>query len=124
MVHVTWFAQPPFLLHWRPLYWLAQIQLLHVQRNGDHVLCVWHAHVCRYLQMVVEELKPFMDATYRTLPQQQHTAMMGSSMGALLSLYALQQHPDGTCGAFQGSVSATPAWPSASYCSCGSHACC
>jgi enterochelin esterase-like enzyme len=46
-----------------------------------------------YLRFLVDELKPFIDATYRTLPDQPHTLVMGSSMGGLISLYALEQYP-------------------------------
>jgi predicted alpha/beta superfamily hydrolase len=45
-----------------------------------------------YLRFMVEELKPFVDARYRTMPEREHTSVMGSSMGALISLYALCEH--------------------------------
>jgi predicted alpha/beta superfamily hydrolase len=38
-----------------------------------------------YLKFVVTELKPFIDATYRTLHDQKNTFIMGSSMGGLIS---------------------------------------
>jgi predicted alpha/beta superfamily hydrolase len=40
-----------------------------------------------YGRMVVQELKPFIDRTYRTLPDTADTAMGGSSLGGLLTLY-------------------------------------
>ncbi|MBI2511938.1 MAG: hypothetical protein HYV96_08165 [Opitutae bacterium] len=46
-----------------------------------------------YLKFLVEELKPFIDRTYRTLPDRTHTSIMGSSMGGLISAYALAEHP-------------------------------
>ncbi len=46
-----------------------------------------------YLKFLVNELKPFIDATFRTLPGQPHTFVMGSSMGGLISLYALTEYP-------------------------------
>ncbi len=46
-----------------------------------------------YLEFLVAELKPFIDATFRTLPGQPHTFVMGSSMGGLISLYALCKYP-------------------------------
>jgi enterochelin esterase-like enzyme len=46
-----------------------------------------------YLQFIVTELKPFIDRTYRTRPGRQDTMIMGSSMGGLISLYALGQYP-------------------------------
>jgi predicted alpha/beta superfamily hydrolase len=46
-----------------------------------------------YLRFLVEELKPFIDATYRTIPEQPSTFVMGASMGGLISLYALTEYP-------------------------------
>ena len=47
-----------------------------------------------YLKFLVEEVKPFVDINYRTLSDQQNTFIMGSSMGGLISLYAISQYPD------------------------------
>jgi predicted alpha/beta superfamily hydrolase len=47
-----------------------------------------------YLKFLVTELKPFIDATYRTLPERASTTIMGSSMGGLIALYALAEYPD------------------------------
>lgn len=47
-----------------------------------------------YLQFLVKELKPFIDSTYRTKPDRAHTFVMGSSMGGLISLYAVCEYPD------------------------------
>lgn len=47
-----------------------------------------------YLRFIVEELKPFIDRTYRTDADQSDTFIMGSSMGALMSLYAISEYPD------------------------------
>ncbi len=46
-----------------------------------------------YLQFVVEEVKPFIDKRYHPLTSREHTFMMGSSMGGLISLYALCEYP-------------------------------
>ena len=46
-----------------------------------------------YLRFLVEELKPFVDAHYRTLPGRDDTVVMGSSMGGLISLYATARYP-------------------------------
>ncbi len=40
-----------------------------------------------YGRMLVEELKPFIDATYRTLPDAVDTGLGGSSLGGLVALY-------------------------------------
>ena len=49
---------------------------------------------------MVDELKPKIDATYRTLDGPDNTFTMGSSMGGLISFYLVQNHPDtfGACG--------------------------
>jgi predicted alpha/beta superfamily hydrolase len=44
-------------------------------------------HADDYGRMLVEELKPFIDRTYRTLPTAENTAMGGSSLGGLLTLH-------------------------------------
>ncbi len=46
-----------------------------------------------YLKFIVEELKPFIDERYKPLTTREHTFMMGSSMGGLISLYALCEYP-------------------------------
>ena len=40
-----------------------------------------------YGQMLVEELKPFVDHAYRTLPGTENCGMGGSSLGGLVTLY-------------------------------------
>lgn len=47
-----------------------------------------------YLRFLVEELKPAVDARYRTSTRPEDTAIAGSSMGGLISLYALASHPE------------------------------
>ena len=46
-----------------------------------------------YLKFIVEELKPYIDQRYQPLTSREHTFMMGSSMGGLISLYALCEYP-------------------------------
>jgi predicted alpha/beta superfamily hydrolase len=46
-----------------------------------------------YGDFVMEELKPFIDRHYRTLPGREHTAVGGSSLGGLITLgMAREQH--------------------------------
>lgn len=42
-----------------------------------------------YMEWLVKELKPYIDENYRTLPDREHTIIAGSSMGGLMSLYAV-----------------------------------
>lgn len=46
-----------------------------------------------YLRFIVEELKPAIDRRYATRPGPESTAIVGSSMGGLISLYALAEYP-------------------------------
>lgn len=41
-----------------------------------------------YMRWLVEELKPYIDSQYRTMPDREHTLICGSSMGGLMALYA------------------------------------
>ena len=47
-----------------------------------------------YGRMIVEDLKPFIDRTYRTLPGAANTGLGGSSMGGLVTLYLGLQYPE------------------------------
>ena len=47
-----------------------------------------------YLRFLVEEVKPRIDAQYRTLAGRDDTFVMGSSMGGLISLYAVSAYPE------------------------------
>jgi len=47
-----------------------------------------------YLRFLIEEVKPFIDSVYRTLPDRANTAVMGSSMGGLISFLAAWKHPE------------------------------
>lgn len=47
-----------------------------------------------YLKFLVEELKPFVDSKYRTINDRKNTAIMGSSMGGLISFLAAWKYPN------------------------------
>lgn len=47
-----------------------------------------------YGRFLVEELKPFVDRTYRTRPDAASTGLMGSSLGGLITLYLGLEHPE------------------------------
>lgn len=46
-----------------------------------------------YMKFIVNQIKPFIDNTYRTLSDRDNTAIMGSSMGGLISHYAIYKYP-------------------------------
>lgn len=47
-----------------------------------------------YLKFLVKELKPFVDKRYNTRPERKSTYVMGSSMGGLISMYAICEYPE------------------------------
>jgi predicted alpha/beta superfamily hydrolase len=56
----------------------------------------------QYTAFIVEVLKPWIDQHYRTRADRRHTAIMGSSMGGLISSYAISRYPQvfGKAGIF------------------------
>jgi predicted alpha/beta superfamily hydrolase len=59
-----------------------------LKKHSPHTICSDD-----YLRFIIEEMKTFVDAHYLTLPDQQNTFIMGSSMGGLISLYAMCEYP-------------------------------
>jgi predicted alpha/beta superfamily hydrolase len=47
-----------------------------------------------YMKFIVKELKPFIDKTYRTLPDRKNTASLGSSAGGLFSFMLAWEYND------------------------------
>jgi enterochelin esterase-like enzyme len=46
-----------------------------------------------YLKFIVRELRPMIDARFNVKTDRADTAIMGSSMGSLISLYAIDEYP-------------------------------
>lgn len=73
----------------------------------------------RHLAAVIEDLKPIIDREYRTLPDRANTGIAGSSMGGLMTVYAVYARSDvfALAGAFSPSLDWGPgsaaAWVSA-----------
>lgn len=63
-----------------------------------------------YLDFIVQTLKPYIDQNYRTLSDQAHTGLLGSSMGGLISLYGGLRHQEvfGRIGVFSPSLWFSP----------------
>jgi enterochelin esterase-like enzyme len=60
-----------------------------------------------YLKFLVEELKPFIDRKYKTRPERDATFIAGSSMGGLISWYAVSEYPE----VFGGAAAISTHWP-------------
>jgi len=59
-----------------------------------------------YARFVVQEVKPFIDRTYRTDPSREKTGVAGSSLGGLISLYMAEAYPQtfGRCAGVSPSL--------------------
>ena len=59
----------------------------------------------QYMDFVVQNVKPWVDQHYRTLSDRRNTAILGSSLGGLISHYAVHQYPHifGMAGLFSPS---------------------
>jgi enterochelin esterase-like enzyme len=60
-----------------------------------------------YLKFLVTELKPFIDKNFSTIPDQKSTFIAGSSMGGLISMYAICEYPK----VFGGAACISTHWP-------------
>ncbi len=47
-----------------------------------------------YLKFIVKELKPYIDGAFSTLSDSTNTYIAGSSMGGLISMYAMFEYPE------------------------------
>ncbi|MEO6405012.1 MAG: alpha/beta hydrolase-fold protein, partial [Ferruginibacter sp.] len=64
-----------------------------------------------YIDFIVNSLKPYVDKNLRTMVHKKHTFIAGSSMGGLVSFYAVMKYPDvfGGAGIFSPSFWIAPA---------------
>lgn len=102
--HAEYFPQQPF----ESLPKAQQDSVYGAYRSGGQSVFGGKTIISdQYLLFLTKELKPFIDQTYATLPDQPHTMIAGSSMGALISLYALCEYPD----IFGGAACLSTHWP-------------
>lgn len=59
-----------------------------------------------YLQFLVDELKPYIDTTYSVYTNKENTYVAGSSMGGLMSMYAVAEYP----AVFDGAACISTHW--------------
>ena len=60
-----------------------------------------------YLKFLITELKPFIDKTFSTRNGKKNTFIAGSSMGGLISIYAICEYPN----VFGGAACLSTHWP-------------
>jgi predicted alpha/beta superfamily hydrolase len=59
-----------------------------------------------YLKFIVSELKPYIDVTYSVSSNKENTFIAGSSMGGLMSMYAISEYPT----VFEGAACISTHW--------------
>ena len=75
--------------------------------NGQQVFSSIPLASDDYLRFLTRELKPFIDSAYSTHKGRKHTFVSGSSMGGLISLYAVCEYPE----VFGGAACLSTHWP-------------
>ncbi|MGC6431671.1 MAG: alpha/beta hydrolase [Jejuia sp.] len=96
------FPQKAFLNLSEPEKELINQQKNHIKQgnklNGDN-----------YLKFLVEELRPIVNNEFSVFSNKENTFIMGSSMGGLMSMYAICEYPN----IFSGAACLSTHWPGA-----------
>lgn len=80
----------------KPLENLTQVQqdlILETSKKLGYAFTFDAVNSDNYLKFIVEEVKPFVDTNFSVYTDANHTAIMGSSMGGLISMYAICEYP-------------------------------
>jgi predicted alpha/beta superfamily hydrolase len=78
-----------------------------VRKNNVSVFNNYELNADNYLKFIVEELKPFIDQKFSTQANFKNTFIGGSSMGGLISMYAICEYPK----VFGGAICMSTHWP-------------
>jgi enterochelin esterase-like enzyme len=87
--HPDYFPQKPF----DGLTQTEKDQITRELQEKGRTQAIFQPQSDNYLRFLVAELKPFIDKRYSTYTDAAHTAIAGSSMGGLISLYAICEYP-------------------------------
>jgi enterochelin esterase-like enzyme len=87
--HPEYFPQNPFQTLTDAQQDFVSNELLNKKKINEPL----HPISDNYLQFIVTELKPFIDKTFSTKTDRAHTFIAGSSMGGLISMYAICEYP-------------------------------
>lgn len=101
--HPEYFPQKPFESLTQPKKDTITAQL----KKAGRTKAVFKPCSDLYLKFMVKELKPFIDKTFSTKADAAHTFVAGSSMGGLISMYAICEYPK----VFGGAACLSTHWP-------------
>jgi enterochelin esterase-like enzyme len=93
--HQDYFPQKPFEQMSNTEKDTVVVQLQRAGRTKE----IFRPQSDSYLKFIVNELKPLIDKKYSVYTDREHTFIAGSSMGGLISVYAICEYPDVFCGA-------------------------
>ncbi len=101
--HAEYFPQKPFM----QLSPSQQQQQYQQMRSETVKLFSKAVYSDAYLKFIVSELKPYIDQHFPVDAKRESTFIMGSSMGGLISMYALNEYPE----VFGGAACLSTHWP-------------
>lgn len=101
--HAEYFPQKPFDQMTQVEKDTVTAQLQRASRTKE----VFQPIADKYLKFIVTELKPFIDKNYSTYKNAENTFIAGSSMGGLISMYAICEYPT----VFGGAACLSTHWP-------------
>lgn len=101
--HFDYFPQKPFEM----LSKKQQDSIYNLNRSEGVKLFNGKVSSDNYLKFIVQELKPIIDQKYAVYTDFEHTFIAGSSMGGLISIYAICEYPE----VFGGAACISTHWP-------------
>lgn len=101
--HAEYFPQQPFL----SLPAATQQNLYQLEPQPGQKLFQREVYSDAYLKFLVTELKPYIDSHFPVLTDRANAFILGSSMGGLISLYAISEYPQ----VFGGAACLSTHWP-------------
>ena len=88
--HNDYFPQKPF----EKLTIFQQDSIYKLERSKGMKLFNGKVNSDNYLKFITQELKPYIDKKYNVYTKKEHTFIAGSSMGGLISMYAICEYPE------------------------------
>lgn len=101
--HIDYFPQKAFEM----LTQKQQDSIYNLERSKGVKLFNGNVNSDNYLKFIVKELKPFIDKKYSVYTKKESTFIAGSSMGGLISMYAICEYPT----VFGGAACLSTHWP-------------
>ncbi len=101
--HPEYFPQKPF----ERLTTVENDTVTQQLQKSGRIKDEFHPYSDLYLKFLVKELKPFIDKNFSTHKDKYNTFIAGSSMGGLISMYAMCEYPK----VFGGAACMSTHWP-------------